>query len=134
MLLRLTPAFGGDGTVLGIIAMNDTGSDLLTLFTTDLPLLGNSQGYIGWMGPMSVIDASGTTTVFPMIFVQVRPVRDDNTPWGNWIDEDAIVKQPGLGLSRLSGVGIRRHLYIGTAPGNNRLAVATTKGGLYSLL
>ena len=44
MLVRLTPALGGDGTVHGIIAMNDTGSDLLTLFNTDLALLGNIQG------------------------------------------------------------------------------------------
>jgi hypothetical protein len=45
MLLRLMPQFGGDGTVHGIIAMNDTGSDALTLFDTDLPLLGNIQAY-----------------------------------------------------------------------------------------
>jgi hypothetical protein len=36
MLLRLTPGHGGDGTVYGIIAINDTGSDMLTLFNTDL--------------------------------------------------------------------------------------------------
>jgi hypothetical protein len=134
MLLRLTPALGGDGTVLGIIAMNDTGSEILTLFDTDLPLLGNSQGYNGWIGPAAVVDATGTVTVFPTMFVQVRPVRDDNTPWGNWIDEEAIVKQPALGVSRLSGVGIRHHFYLGTAPGNHHLAVAATKGGLASLL
>ena len=46
MLLRLIPELGGDGTVCGIIAMNDTGSDVLSLFTTDLPYLrGNIQGY-----------------------------------------------------------------------------------------
>jgi hypothetical protein len=41
MLLRLIPAHGGDGTIYGIIAINDTGSDMLTLFTTDLLQLGN---------------------------------------------------------------------------------------------
>jgi len=45
MLLKLTPALGGDGTVCGIITMNDTGSDFLMLVATDLPLLGNIQGY-----------------------------------------------------------------------------------------
>jgi len=39
MLLRLTPALGGDGIVFGIIAMNDTGSDILTLFRSDLTQL-----------------------------------------------------------------------------------------------
>jgi hypothetical protein len=51
MLLRLTPALGGDGTVCGIIIMNDTGSDFLTFVTTDLPLLGNIQGYAGRLLP-----------------------------------------------------------------------------------
>jgi hypothetical protein len=80
MLLRLIPERGGDGTVYGIIVMNDTGSDILTLFTIDLPRLGNIQGYTGWHAPMSVIDANGNLTVFPTILVQVQPVRDDNTP------------------------------------------------------
>jgi hypothetical protein len=87
MLLRLTPAYGGDGTVHGIIAMNDTGSDILTLFNADLALLGNINGYIGWRMPVSVMDATGTITIFPTISVQVQLVRDDDTPWGNWIDD-----------------------------------------------
>ena len=35
MLLRLTPELGVDRTVYSIIAMNNTGSDMLSLFTTD---------------------------------------------------------------------------------------------------
>jgi hypothetical protein len=134
MQLRLTPIHGGDGTVCGIIVMNDTGLDILSLFTTDLPFLGNIQGYTGWHAPASIMDASGSSTVFPRIFVQVRLMRDDNTPWGDWIDELAIVKQYVAILPRLSGVGIRRVLYIDTAPGNHLLAVSATKGGLVSLL
>jgi len=60
MLLRLIPGFGGDGTVHGIIVLNDTGSDILTLDTTDLQQLGNIQGYLGWYAPTIVIDANGT--------------------------------------------------------------------------
>jgi hypothetical protein len=112
MLLRLTSLLGGDGTVHGIITMNDTGPDILSLFTTDLPRLGNIQGYTGWQAPTTVIDANSGMTFFPTILVQVRLVRDDNTPWGDWIDEAAIVRQPSPGVSRLSGVGIRNLLYI----------------------
>jgi hypothetical protein len=112
MLLRLTSLLGGDGTVHGIITMNDTGPDILSLFTTDLPRLGNIQGYTGWQAPTTVIDANSGMTFFPTILVQVRLVRDDNTPWGDWIDEAAIVRQPSPGVSRLSGVGIRNVLYI----------------------
>ena len=112
MLLRLTPIHGGDGTIYGIIAMNDTGSDLLTLFTIDLLQLGNIQGYVGWPGLTGVMDATGLITVYPMILVQVQLVRDDNTPWSDWIGEFAIVKQPVLNVPRLSGVEIRDILYI----------------------
>jgi hypothetical protein len=133
MLLRLMPGLGGDGTVCGIIAMNDTGSDMLTLFTTDLPYLGNSQGYTGWLAPAGIRDASGSITFLPTILVQVQLVKDDNSSWGDWIDEWAIVRQPGPNVTRLSGVGIREVLFIGTAPGNHLLAVSTTKGGLSSL-
>jgi hypothetical protein len=86
-LLRLTPGRGGDGFGHGIIAMSDTGSDMMTLFTTDLPLLGNIQGCAGWLLPAGVIDANGVITFFRTIHVQVQPVRDDNTPWGDWVDE-----------------------------------------------
>src|SRR2546421_7435169 len=131
MLLRLTRGVGGDGTVCGIIPLNDTGSDIMT---TDFPHLGDIQGYAGWLAPMGIIDASGNITVFPTILVQVQLVRDDNTPWSDWIDERAIVRQPDPNVLRLSGVGIREVLFIGTAPGNHVLAVSATKGGLASLL
>jgi hypothetical protein len=115
--------------------MNDTGSDLLTLVTTDFPRLGNIQGYAGWLAPTGVRDASGSITFLPTILVQVQLVRDNNnTPWGDWIHERAIVRQPGPNLARLSGVGIRHAFYIGTAPGNHLLAVSATRGGLTSLL
>ena len=134
MLLRLIPALGGDGTTYGITVMNDTGSDMLTLVTTDFQLLGNTQGYSGWLLSTGVTDASGNTTVFPTILVEVQLVRNNGTLWGNWIPERAIVRQAVPNLPRLSGVGIRRVLYIGTAPGNHLLAASTTKGGLASLL
>ena len=37
-------------------------------------------------------------------------------------------------IQRLSGAGIRAHLYSGTAPGNNVLSVASTEGGMSSFL
>ena len=55
--------------------MNDTGSDILSLFTIDLPHLGgNIQGYLGWHGQIGIIDANGGMTVFPKILVQVQLV------------------------------------------------------------
>jgi hypothetical protein len=60
MLFRLTPIHEGDGMVHGIIAMNDTGSDILTLFTTDLQRVENIQEYTGRRAPAGVIDMNGS--------------------------------------------------------------------------
>lgn len=134
MLLRLIPNRGGDGTVHGIIAMNDTGSDVLSLFYSDLQYLGNRQGYTGWRGVIPISYGNGTIQYYARIKVEVQLVRDDNIPWSDWIEELAIVKPDSPGLLRLSGYGIRNAVYLGTSPGNHSLAVATTKSGLASLL
>jgi hypothetical protein len=125
---------GGDGTVHGIITMNDTGSDILSLFHSDMQHLGNIQGYTGWQGVIGIHCANGTINHYLKIEVEVQLVRDDNTPWSDWFREVAIVQPDSPGLSRLSGYGIRNALYMGTSPGNHSLAVATSKGGLASLL
>jgi hypothetical protein len=134
MLVRLTPALGGDGTIHHITVLNDTGSGIMTLLSTDLLQLGNLQVYTGWLAPTRVTDANGGSVVFRTLNVQVQLVRNNNTPWGAWIPERAIVKQLLPGVPRLSGGGIRRVFFMGTAPAYNVLAVSATKGGLASLL
>jgi hypothetical protein len=103
--------FGGDGTVRGIIAMNDTGSDILSLFNSDLQHLGNIQGYTGWRGVIPISYGNGAIQHYPKIRVEVQLVRDDNTPWSDWVEEVAIAKPDSPGLSRLSGYGIRNTVY-----------------------
>jgi hypothetical protein len=105
--------------------MNSTGSSILSLFDTDIPQLGNSQGYTGWFGNIAIRNANGTVNSYPRIHVQVQLVRDDNSPWSGWIDEEAIVKPSSPNVPRLSGPGIGDILYLGTAP---------IIGGLTSLL
>ncbi|PSS06763.1 hypothetical protein M430DRAFT_37818 [Amorphotheca resinae ATCC 22711] len=72
--------------------MNDTGSDILSLFHTDLPYLGNFQGYSGWLGNIGIRFANGGMGMYPAILVEVQLVRDDNSPWSDWIEEPAIVQ------------------------------------------
>jgi hypothetical protein len=81
------PIHGGDGTVHRMTVINDTGSNILTLFTIDLQQLGNIQGYNGRRRSTRTTDANRTVTVYRTILVQVQLVRDDNTTWGNWITE-----------------------------------------------
>jgi hypothetical protein len=134
MLIRLDPDQGGDGSTYGIIALNDTGSDILTLFDVDLQYLGNLQEYTGWGGFMPIVNASGTHDFLRTVVVQVRLVTNEIEPWTDWLDEEAIVRTIGPGMLRLSGTGIRKVLYFGTSPERNVLATSTTKGGLLSLL
>src|SRR5580700_6139265 len=101
------PHRGGDGTVHRIIAMNDTGSDILSLFHSDLQCLGDTQGYTGWRGVVQILCANGTISLYPKIKVEVQLVKYDNTPWTDWFQEVAIVQPDSPGLSRLSGYGIR---------------------------
>jgi hypothetical protein len=134
MRVRLTPQQGGDGTVHRIIVINDTGASRLSLYNTDMQHLGNSQGYTGWQGYATVRNASGTTNRYRRLLVQIQLVRDDDSPWTDWIDEEALIKPVAPGVPRLSGNTFRDVMYVGTAPGNHVLAVAATKGGMTSLL
>ena len=54
MEVRLCLGWGGDGKTIIIMALNDTGSDLLTLFYADLPFLGNYYQYTGWQQDVGV--------------------------------------------------------------------------------
>lgn len=114
--------------------MNDTGSDLLTLYDLDMPYLGNSDGYAGWLGIAVVRCANGTVDHHRILRVQVQMMGDGDIPWSDWISEIAIITPEIDGIPRLSGMGIRRVLFMATTPGNNFLAVSATKGGLVSLL
>jgi hypothetical protein len=134
MLVRLIPQQGGDGTVHRVNVINDTGSSLLTLFDTDILQLGILEGYTGWRGEVTVRNASGTVNRYRRIRVQFQLLRDDDSPWSNWINDYAVIKPDSQGVPRLSGCGIRRVMYLGTPPGNHLLAIATTKGGMASLL
>ncbi|KAI9775756.1 MAG: hypothetical protein M1839_000884 [Geoglossum umbratile] len=104
MLVRLIPELGGDGTIHGIIAMNDTGSDILTLFDTDMACLGPSLGYHAWVGAVAITTANGAVDMCLSICVEIQLVRDDNSPWSDWIIEQAIVRRASPNVPRLSGV------------------------------
>jgi hypothetical protein len=56
MELRLVPEYGGDGTSHGITALNDTGSNILTVFDIDFLYLGAYQFYSGWYSLTEVLN------------------------------------------------------------------------------
>lgn len=132
---RLLPNLGGDGTRLGITAYNDTGSTALTIFDIDLEYLGNRGNYGGWCEDVMVVVADGGMERLHSLWVQVRFVVPETfLPWGPWILEQAVIRKAGNGVIRLAGSGMRKQLFFGTSPGNTHVAVATTKGGMQSII
>ncbi|KFY29246.1 hypothetical protein V491_00125 [Pseudogymnoascus sp. VKM F-3775] len=125
---------GGDGTAWGVSVLNDTGSTITSIFDIDLLHLGGLQAYSGWVGNIEIGTANGAVDICRSLLVEVQLVRDDLSPWTDWIEEHAIVRPVRPDVARLSGSGIRGALYFGTAPGNHTLAVSVTKGGLSALL
>lgn len=134
MHLRLIPEFGGDGTFCGVLVLNDTGSTIFIVFTSDFQHLGNTQEYDGCIGECIVTDANDIATVLSQLFVSVWLVDNHDESWDDWILKRAIVRTPTPFVERLSGRGFRDVFCIGTGPGNHVLAVSASKGGLTSLL
>jgi hypothetical protein len=65
---------------------------------------------------LTVRNASGTINQYRRLLVQFQLVREDDSPWSDWIDERALVKPVAPSVPRLSGNKIRDVLYLGTAP------------------
>ena len=119
MEVRLCLGWGGDGTTIRIMVLNDTGSDLLTLFYADLPSLGNYYQYTGWQQDVGVETAGGHVEILLALFVEVRLLRPVTLiAWGDWIEELAVLREIGPGVARLSGGRIRNLFFFGTRPGN----------------
>jgi hypothetical protein len=132
--MKLLESQRADGTLARGSMMNDTGSDVMTLFSADFPLLGNQSQFTG-RGQFILIGlADGTSQNLEAIDVYIRLCRDDGTPWSNWILEQACVRPGTAAMKRLSGRGIRQAVYCGTDPFHDHLHMAATKGGLYALL
>ena len=82
MYVRLLTELGGDGTAWGISVLNDTGSDIMSVFNTDLLQVGGGiQAYGGWAGNKRIYNANGTFDICRTLLVEVQLVRDDLSPW-----------------------------------------------------
>ncbi|OJD26154.1 hypothetical protein ACJ73_02464 [Blastomyces percursus] len=117
----LSPAFSID-----VMMLNDTGSNTMTVFDTDLTALAIPPTYRG-LGPEVPITTAGGTVTRKQIIIEVQLVDFQGNPVSEWIREGGIVAPADPGASRLSGDGIRQSLYFATAPGNQYLYVAAKK-------
>lgn len=134
MLLRLKRRRGGDGTEFPITVMNDTGSGIMSITQRDLQHVGNIQGYMGWIGDYNIGNADGVASRWPALMVKIQFIDLYTGARSDWIDEIAVVKPSLPGVPRLSGLAIRRAMYLATAPGNEMLAVSSNRPGLLTIL
>ena len=115
--------------------MNDTGSNILTIFLTDLAALRYDKGtYLGNLGTLSIAMAGGV--IFrEKIVIEMQIIKADGTAITPWFRESEVVTplQPGM-QHRLSGNAMRDHLYFATAPGNASLFVAEKENGITTQL
>ncbi|KAK9334887.1 hypothetical protein V1521DRAFT_133287 [Lipomyces starkeyi] len=134
---RLPATYGGQpDIILDVSIMNDTGSDVQTIFTTDLAFLGyNPYSYAGRLGGAFFSTASGGI-YHERIVLEMQIAKVDGTAVSPWFEEIAVITaaQPGFPQPRLSGNAMRTYLYFATAPGNSTLYVAQKKNGIISQL
>jgi hypothetical protein len=96
----------------GINVVNDTGSDILTLFYTDLSYLGNYWAYTGWLGRRNIGTAGGHVEQLWAFVVELRFVQPANlVSWRNRFREAAILRHYLPVFVRLSGWRMRHHFF-----------------------
>jgi hypothetical protein len=118
--------------------MNDTGSNVQTIFPTDLAALQYNQlTYQGHFGMFPIGTANGVA-FRSKIIIEMQIVKADGTIVTPWFREDAVITPLQQGIQhRLSGNAMRNHLYFATAPGNPgnaNLFVAVKKNGITTQL
>jgi hypothetical protein len=104
--------------VLRVGILNDTGSNLQTVFDNDLVSLGyNPQTYQGNMGQVYIETANGIVARQGIVVeMQLRKINWERA--SDWFVENGVIVPFGPNITRLSGSGVRSSLYFATAPGN----------------
>src|SRR5215470_13883658 len=94
-------AYGGDPNVtIPVIIVNDTGSNIQTVFTSDLALLNyDPNTYQSPMGPAAITMASGVV-VRQRIYIEVQSARVDGTAASPWFTELAMIMPVMLGVEQ----------------------------------
>jgi hypothetical protein len=132
---RLIPEYGGDPSVyIPVAVANDTGSDIQTVFQSDLAGMHYDLGtYMGRIG-MGRINTPNGVMFRERILIQIKLVDSSGAELTRWFVDTAAITPNMPGLLRLSGIAMRHHLYFATAPGNEDLYVAVQRNGITTQL
>jgi hypothetical protein len=132
---RLAPEYGGDANLFTFVTIvNDTGSNIQTIFTSDLQTLNYNQNtYRGNLGNEHIFTPAGPVHR-ALIRIQIQLADANGMEMTPWLLETAVITPSQLGLPRLSGLALCNSVYFATAPGNTTLYVAVKKNGIVSQL
>ncbi|KAJ5783154.1 hypothetical protein N7457_004928 [Penicillium paradoxum] len=130
--IRLPPQYGGNEHLTRpFLVCNDTGSNVLTVFMSDLLAFQFDMVLHGpAMQGATPINTANGQALQPLIFVDMQILTSAFVALTPWFRETAIVKPDSPGDARLSGAAMRNHLFFATAPGNAHLYVAQKKAGI----
>ncbi|KAJ5957676.1 hypothetical protein N7501_011955 [Penicillium viridicatum] len=130
--IRIPPQYGGDANLSRyILICNDTGSNVLTIFDSDLRALNFSMArYLRAIRGSVQVNTANRWALQTLMFVEMQIVTSTFVPLTPWFEESAIVKADTPGDRRLLGAAMRNYLFFATAPGNAHLYVAQKKAGI----
>ena len=98
---------------------NDTGSNLLTVFDTDLIALGVSElTYWTVEDPTTVHLAAGHSVLMRCLTMDIRVLDRNGEPMTPWFPERGVLVKREPGSIRLSGMNMRNELYFVTNRSN----------------
>lgn len=132
MRIVLPPNYGGYGLSLVVRALNDTGSDIMTLFYHEAINMG-WQPNVFPSTPVQITSANGSA-LLESIEVLAQVCDYNGSPLTDWFPEPVVLRHSTGVEARLSGSNVRNQLYIGTAPRLRNLYVARTKTRLSRIL
>src|ERR1700722_3431973 len=132
MRILLPQIYGGSGPPVIVRALNDTGSNIMTLFYQEAINMG-WQPNVFPATPIQITSAGGSTLEEAIrVFAQVCDY--NGSPLTEWFAERVVLRRFTGVEARLSGSNVRNQLYIGTAPRLQNLYVARTKTHLSRIL
>ncbi|CAG8216650.1 unnamed protein product [Penicillium salamii] len=91
------------------------------------------SSYIGHSSSHYCSSANGLVWL-AHVSIEMQVLTSASVPLTPWFEQLAVVKQWGPNEARLSGDGMRDHLFFATSPGNRNLYVSTRKAGLMRVL
>jgi hypothetical protein len=122
MRIVLPQNYGGHGSPVVVRALNDTGSDTMTLFYQEAINMGWQPNV--FPATLIQINSADGLTLQESIQVFAQVCDYNGSPLTEWFAEQVVIRYFTGVEARLSGSNVRNQLYIGTAPGLRNLYMA----------